>query len=327
MLALREGAALHPGLEREPDPCAEGPVPMIRRRVAPRPAGGTDAEVPGSSAGPTGGPGEGVGSTPTAVPRYWEVREGDLLRLLLDVPTGSVDAVATDCPYSSGGATRGDRNQDPRKKYFQSDSPNQLLTSFAGDARDARSFAYWCALWYAELLRCAADGAICFSFTDWRQLPATCDALQAGGWVWRGVVPWDKTEACRPQLGRPRAQCEFVVWGTKGPHKAWPGAPTIAGFQHDDGSDMFDVPSSIRCQAPRDRVHVTEKPLDVMRPLVSLVRPGGLILDPFCGYGTTGVAALEQGRRALLFEITSHFAAATRLRLAAVEARLRATGS
>ena len=39
-----------------------------------------------------------------------------------------------------------------------------------------------------------------------------------------------------------------------------------------------------------DKFHMTGKPTDVMRRLVQMVPPGDLIIDPFAGSGTTGVA-------------------------------------
>lgn len=49
--------------------------------------------------------------------------------------------------------------------------------------------------------------------------------------------------------------------------------------------------------------HPTVKPRDLMRWLVRLVAPpGGLVLDPFAGSGTTGLACRDEGRRALLIE-------------------------
>ena len=49
--------------------------------------------------------------------------------------------------------------------------------------------------------------------------------------------------------------------------------------------------------------HPTVKPLDLMRWLVRLVTPpGGVVLDPFAGTGTTGHAALVEGFRAVLIE-------------------------
>lgn len=236
----------------------------------------------------------------------WEIREGDALRLLLAVPSGSVDAVVTDCPYSSGGMTRGDRAQSTLSKYVNNDSAaGKALPEFLGDTRDQRSFAHWCALWYAECWRAAKDGALLFSFTDWRQVPSTTDAVQAGGWVWRGIIPWNKTIEARPQLGRPRAQCEYCIFATKGAHRPWEGAPAIEGF--------------FTYVTPRERMHIAEKPLPVMLELVSLVPPDGLVLDPFCGSASTGVACLRAGRRALLFELSHELAILARERLAAEE--------
>jgi site-specific DNA-methyltransferase (adenine-specific) len=61
----------------------------------------------------------------------------------------------------------------------------------------------------------------------------------------------------------------------------------------------------------RTRRHLAENPLAVMRALVRIVPASGIILDPFMGSGTTGVAALDEGRRFIGVEIDgSHFAVA-----------------
>lgn len=161
---------------------------------------------------------------------------------------------------------------------------------FAGDNRDQRSFAYWCALWLAECLRVAKPGAPCVLFTDWRQLPSTTDALQAGGWVWRGIVPWDKTEGARPCRGRFTAQCEYGVWGSAGPMAEERGVGCLAGFVR-----AFPKPSEKR--------HPTGKTPRTMAHYVEICEPGGVILDPFMGGASTGIAALRSGRRFLGFEI------------------------
>jgi site-specific DNA-methyltransferase (adenine-specific) len=52
----------------------------------------------------------------------------------------------------------------------------------------------------------------------------------------------------------------------------------------------------IRENRPRANVHPTVKPTELMRHLVRLVTPaGGLVLDPFLGSGTTGLAAEMEG--------------------------------
>lgn len=58
-----------------------------------------------------------------------------------------------------------------------------------------------------------------------------------------------------------------------------------------------------------DSLHPTVKPLALMRHLVRLVTPpDGLVLDPFAGTGTTGEAAIIEGREAVLVEREAGYA-------------------
>lgn len=225
----------------------------------------------------------------------WSLHNADSYRWLLDYSGEPFAAVVTDPPYSSGGATRGDRMVATSVKYLRNDSSNcEILPEFLGDTRDQRGFVSWCALWMSAALAKSEPGAVAFFFCDWRQLPAMTDAVQAGGWVWRGIVPWNKGEQTRPQRGRPRAQCEYSVFCTNGPHAPWEGAPVIPGFF--DGS------------SPRERIHITEKPVGMLRQIMRLVRPGGLVLDPFVGSGAHGIAALAEGRRFVGCELSKEIA-------------------
>jgi site-specific DNA-methyltransferase (adenine-specific) len=231
---------------------------------------------------------------------------GDALAVLRVLPDDSVDAVITDPPYRSGGMLRGDRTDSARSKYVQTDSASgNALPDFTGDNRDQRAYGYWCALWLSECLRITSPGGACVLFTDWRQLPTTTDALQAGGWVWRGIVPWHKP-AGRNTPGRFANNCEYIVWGTAGP-RSGDGYETLGGF--------------FQAHPPRDREHITQKPVDVLRALVRICPDGGTVLDPFCGSGTTGVAALIEGRRFLGSELTPQYAEIAARRLGEAEMR------
>jgi site-specific DNA-methyltransferase (adenine-specific) len=230
--------------------------------------------------------------------------DGDAVSCLPQMPAGVVDAVITDPPYSSGGMTRGDRVSSTRVKYQQSDAQKEH-ESFPGDNRDQRSWLLWCSLWLGECLRVSKPGALLCVFTDWRQLPQTTDAIQCGGWVYRGIVPWNKVVA-RPMAGRFRAQCEYVVWGTNGPRDSDPAADSV----YLDG--FFEV----RTVPTDDREHATQKPVELMQEIVRLVPPGGLVLDPFAGTGTTGVAARQSGLRFVGCEMSEHYAAIARRRIA-----------
>ncbi|ACE99260.1 DNA methylase N-4/N-6 domain protein [Rhodopseudomonas palustris TIE-1] len=196
---------------------------------------------------------------------------GDALEIM---PTlGPVGDVLTDPPYSSGGNVR-DLAKSTNEKYLTGPAK---YPEFQGDTRDQRSFLAWSTLWMGRARALTRPGAMLVCFSDWRQLPVTSDAVQCAGWVWRGIVPWDKTEGSRPQKGRYRVQAEYALWGTNG---ARPPVGPVA-------------PGVFRMSVPRIKHHVAGKPVDLMLGLMGVL--DGPILDPFMGSGTVGIACLQRG--------------------------------
>ncbi len=236
------------------------------------------------------------------------IYHGEALDILRSLPASSVAAVIADPPYSSGGMFRSDRQADPAAKYRgwsqnadgSSREPTSVVGTFSGDSRDQRGYAYWSALWMSQASRIAAPGAQSFVFTDWRQLPTTSDSLQAGGWVWRGLVVWDKGVG-RPMRGRFRNHLEYIVWGSSGPMPP--------------PDDVY--PSTLMRHAPpgTERVHVTQKPEGLMRELLS-VAPDGAVLDPFMGSGTALRAAKDMGRPCIGIEQEERYCEIAAKRLA-----------
>ena len=115
------------------------------------------------------------------------------------------------------------------------------------------------------------------------ELPSPFKALQSGN-VWR---------ADRPQKGRFRQQSEYIVWGSNGPMPV--------------NRPVGCLPGVFRYANPQNRIHVTEKPLQLMRDLVKICVPGGRILDPFCGAGTTVLASRLEGYEAVGIEVTDAY--------------------
>jgi site-specific DNA-methyltransferase (adenine-specific) len=211
------------------------------------------------------------------------MHHGEALQWLQSLPSDYADAIVCDPPYSSGGATRGDRMGSTTQKYVGGEVQLER-PDFHGDNRDQRGYLAWCGVWMFEAMRVTQPGGLLAVFTDWRQLPITTDAVQVAGWVWRGIAVWDKTESARPNPGRYRSQAEFVVWSSKGPMTgSEPGSTAPGVFRHR--------------RAEEDRQHITGKPVPLMEGLLAIVRKGGLVLDPFAGSGSTGVACLRTGRR------------------------------
>jgi site-specific DNA-methyltransferase (adenine-specific) len=216
---------------------------------------------------------------------------GDCREILPEL--GKVDAVITDPPYSSGGVFRTDRaSRSTADKYIGGGYVDLAAAlarpEFIGDNKDQRAFLAWASLWLEQAREATRGGGVCCLFTDWRQLPTMTDALQGGGWVWRGMAVWDKTEAARPQKGWFRNQCEFVVWGSHGP-MSMEGECLPGVFR--------------QAVLGEGKEHIAGKPVAVMTEIVRICPQGQLILDPFMGSASTGVAALKLGRKFIGIEI------------------------
>ncbi|WP_338911497.1 site-specific DNA-methyltransferase [Mycetohabitans rhizoxinica] len=84
--------------------------------------------------------------------------------------------------------------------------------------------------------------------------------------------------------------------------------------------DVWSVSRLHRQHAERV-AHPTQKPLEIIeRMVLSSCPPGGLVLDPFMGSGTTAVACARHQRRFVGYEINPEYCALARRRLAALEA-------
>ena len=98
---------------------------------------------------------------------------------------------------------------------------------------------------------------------------------------------WNKPDATPKLNGQGPAlsyECFTTTWCGKG-HARWNGGGRRGVFTHPTNN------------AEREGTHPTEKPVSLMREIVVLFSNAGeLILDPFMGSGTTGVACVRTGR-------------------------------
>jgi site-specific DNA-methyltransferase (adenine-specific) len=112
------------------------------------------------------------------------------------------------------------------------------------------------------------------------------------------VIPWKKSNAMGFER-RFAPQWVPVVCAYRGNLPFW-------------GQDHIDCPI-----VPHDFDHPTPKPVKVVRWLVDkATSPGDVVLDPFAGSGTTGVACLMENRRAILIEREPAYCDIIRRRLA-----------
>ncbi|WP_405959827.1 site-specific DNA-methyltransferase [Streptomyces sp. NBC_00024] len=232
----------------------------------------------------------------------FSLHQGDALSVLAELPEGCVDSVITDPPYNSGGRTAKERTSRSAKQKYTSADAGHNLPDFTGENMDQRSYGFWLTQIMTEAHRLTRTGGTALLFTDWRQLPTTTDAIQAAGWLWRGVLAWHKPQA-RPQKGRFTQNCEFIVWASKGAIDASRNPVYLPGLY------SASQPSG------KNRQHITQKPVEVMRELVKICPERGTVLDFCAGSGSTGVAALLEGRDFIGVEKTEHYVTIAEARL------------
>ena len=136
-------------------------------------------------------------------------------------------------------------------------------------------------------------------------------ALQADGWLLRSKVTWVK-KAPMPEsvANRPSNATEEVFLFAKTPQ-----------YHYDNRAVREATGANLRNYwllgpDPGSTPHPAAFPRELARRCILLgSRPGDRILDPFSGSGTTGVAAVESNRRAVLIELNEEYAAQSRARI------------
>lgn len=135
--------------------------------------------------------------------------------------------------------------------------------------------------------------------------------MDSDGLAFFHSVIWDKLN---PGLGqRYRRRHEMLMVATrKGSRIRWNPA-------------IKPIPNILQASPPRNRLHPNQKPEGLLQRIVEAHSlPGDVVLDPFMGSGTTGVAALREGRRFIGIELSpEHYeTACRRIEAAAREPRM-----
>ncbi len=94
------------------------------------------------------------------------------------------------------------------------------------------------------------------------------------------------------------------------------GLDDLEPTRRSDGSEKDIENPRLRTNERRND-HPTVKPVDLMRWLCRLITPpGGIVLDPFLGSGSTGMAALDEGFRFVGIDLEPHYIEIARRRIA-----------
>ena len=140
-------------------------------------------------------------------------------------------------------------------------------------------------------------------FCEAEGLSAWKGELESAGLEWIRSGVWVRVGSTPQMTGdRPAAGAELLAIAHQPGAKRWNGGgrPALWTFQIAGKNG--------------ERFHPTEKPDDLMCALISdFTDPGDLVIDPFAGSGTTGVACIRLGRRFIGWERDhKHYAAAVK---------------
>lgn len=228
--------------------------------------------------------------------------QGDCVDIMPSLPR--VDAIITDPPYCSGAVSEAGRIAS-KGQGLRSENIAKLGW-FIGDNMGTAGLVFLLRTMAFRALDILSPQGSMLVFCDWRMIPSLVPAIESSGMRYQNMIVWDK-EMMGLGMGF-RAQHEIVLHFTAGSPK-----------YHDLGT--ANVVKAKRVGAG-DREHQTQKPVDLMQRLIRVVcPPGGLVLDPFCGSGSTGVAAIAESRRFIGIERDPAHISTARERLSAAQAQ------
>src|SRR6266700_2587092 len=240
---------------------------------------------------------------------------GDCVAEMAKLPASSVDLIFADPPYNL--QLQGDLKRPDDSKVDAVDDHWDKFSSFAAYDDFTRA-------WLIACRRVMKPNATLWVIGSYHNIFRVGAILQdLGFWILNDVV-WRKTNPMPNFRGRRFTNAhETLIWAGRDP-----GAKGYT-FNYEAlkaGNDGVQVRSdwTIPLCTGEERLkgsdgkklHPTQKPEAlVARILLASSRPDDLVLDPFCGSGTTGAVAKRLGRRFIGIEREDAYAAAAQRRI------------
>lgn len=204
---------------------------------------------------------------------------GDCLKIMKNIPDGSVDMILADPPY-----TMTKRGRSCRPNWM----PNNMGENvFNGDIVKPK-------IWMQECFRVLKEDTHFYSFCNTNDIKDYLCAAEDCGFKLHNIITMIK------DTGMPNRwylkNCELVLFFRKG--KAKP----INDMTSRDWM-MVEMPTK-----KKGKLHITQKPIKLIEKLITnSSKEEDIILDPFMGSGTTGVACINTNRNFIGIELDDKY--------------------
>src|SRR5215212_11420454 len=244
---------------------------------------------------------------------------GDCVAEMAKLPAGSVDLVFADPPYNL--QLQGDLKRPDDSRVDAVDDHWDKFSSFAAYDDFTRA-------WLLACRRVLKPNGTLFVIGSYHNIFRVGTILQdLGFWILNDVV-WRKSNPMPNFRGRRFTNAhETMIWAAR---EAGAKSYTFNYEALKAGNEDIQVRSDWTlplCTGEErlkggdgKKLHPTQKPEALLaRVILSSSRPDDLVLDPFCGTGTTGAVARRFGRRFVGVEREAEYAQAAQARIDAIE--------
>ena len=219
----------------------------------------------------------------------------DCMQILPKIPSESVDLLVTDPPYKvtpkgTSKSTVGGMLAKPLYKKGKVFQHNNLD----------------CTVYAPEFFRILKDGSHCYVMTNHVNLQHFLNTYTKAGFHFIKSLIWLKdNKICG---GFYMSQFEYILFFRKGRGIPIRHAGTSDVFEEESVNEVLRVPNK-KLKAPDgSNLHDTEKPVSLVQTLITNSSDvGNIVIDPFMGIGSVGVACKATGRQFIGMEIDESY--------------------
>jgi site-specific DNA-methyltransferase (adenine-specific) len=139
---------------------------------------------------------------------------------------------------------------------------------------------------FRQMYRVLRPNSLCVSFYGWNKVDTFMAAWREAGFDVVGHIVFRK---------RYSSKARYLSYEHESAYLLAKGRPPLPSSP---------VPDVLDWQYSGNRLHPTQKPVQPLRTLIgAFTKPGAVVMDPFCGSGSTLIAAQEVGRRFIGIEL------------------------